>query len=133
MGENAFIFCVAAMAVVVLLSATPFPDAFIGFLFGITVAFFVAPVVFIVAPVFRSQGLPVTEKQLVYVLVALYGLATLAIFLKAWRAWRRDGHAGGPAVWFAGHLVCCRVALMGLLSSQALVKAWHWRLLVLAP
>lgn len=123
MGRKTFIFCVVAIAIVVLLCAAPFPGALIGFLFGVTVAFFVAPTVFIVTPFLQKLGLAITEKQLIYVLVALYGLATLAIFFKAWRAWRRNDLPETRLFGLQGILFTA-LPLMGLLSSQALVKAW---------
>jgi hypothetical protein len=123
MGKRAFIICLVVLAVVVLLCATPFPGALVGFLFGITVAFFVAPVVFIVVPVLRNIGLAITDKQFIYVLVALYGLATLAIFLKAWLTWRRGDVSETRLFVFQG-IVFAALPLMAFLSSQALVKSW---------
>ena len=42
MSQRAFIILLILLAVVVALSAASFPGAMIGFLFGITVAFFIA-------------------------------------------------------------------------------------------
>jgi len=123
MGPKAFIFCVAALAILVLLCAAPFPGALVGFMFGIAVAFFIAPTVFVIAPALQSLGVAITEKGLIYVLVALYGVATFAIFVKAWQAWRRGDPSATRLFEFHG-IIFAALPVMGLLSSQALVKAW---------
>ena len=117
-------FCVAALAVLTLLCAAPFPGALVGFMFWIAVAFFVAPAVFVVAPLLNKMGLAVTERELIYALVALYGLATFAVFLKAWRTWRQGDLAETRLFGFQG-ILFATLPVMALLSSQALVKAWH--------
>jgi len=67
MGPRAFIYCVAALAVFVLLCGSPFPGAIVGFLFGITVAFFVGPILIIIAPFLQKLGLGTSERELIYI------------------------------------------------------------------
>jgi hypothetical protein len=57
------------------------------------------------------------------VLAALYGLATLALFLKAWRMWRQGDFAETRLFGFKG-ILFAMLPVIALLSSQALVKAW---------
>ena len=47
MSVRIFKIVLVLLVVLVLLSATAFPGAMIGFLFGIAVAFFVAPLTFL--------------------------------------------------------------------------------------
>jgi hypothetical protein len=64
--QRAFIILLIVLAVAIALSATAFPGAMIGFLFGIGVAFFVAIPVAAIGKALDQAGIAVTGKQLAW-------------------------------------------------------------------
>lgn len=116
--------CFAALALAVLLSAAPFPGAVVGFLVGVTLAFFVAPPSMIVASFLQGLGVPVTVRHILIAVVACYGLAALAIFGLACNAWRRETPDAARALTL-GAAAMAALPLIVWLSSRALVAAWH--------
>ena len=83
MSQPAFIILLMLLAVVVALSATAFPGAMIGFLFGITAAFFIAIPEAAIGDALHRAGIPVTGEQLVWALASLYALFVLAAAVQA--------------------------------------------------
>lgn len=115
--------CFVALAVAVLLSATPFPGAVIGFLFGVTVAFFVAGPTMIAASFLQSLGVPVTYQHIVIGLMSLYGVTVLVVTGLACNAWRRETPEMARVLTMRA-AVLAALPLIAWLSSRALVAAW---------
>jgi len=76
-SQRAFIILLILLAVVVALSATAFPGAMIGFLFGITVAFFIAIPGAAIGDALHRAGIPVNGEQLIWALGGLYTCSPL--------------------------------------------------------
>ena len=95
MSQPAFIILLMLLAVVVALSATAFPGAMIGFLFGITAAFFIAIPEAAIGDALHRAGIPVTGEQLVWVLGSLYALFVLAAAVQALLRLRRGARSAG--------------------------------------
>lgn len=94
MSQPAFVILLILLAVVVALSATAFPGAMIGFLFGITAAFFIAIPGAAIGDALHRAGIPVTGEQLVWALGSLYALFVLAAAVQALLRLRRDDMDG---------------------------------------
>lgn len=124
MSTRAFIICSVALVLAVLLSATPFPGAAVGFLFGVTVAFFVAGPTMVAASFLQSLGVPVTYQHIVIGLLSLYGVTVLAVVGLACNAWRREPPDAARALTL-GAAALAALPLIVWLSSRALVAAWH--------
>jgi len=125
MGPKTFRVALVLLALLVLISATPFPGALIGFACGVAVAFFVAGPSELAAALLRQAGLAATAAHVVWLLVGLYGLAIIAKIRAAVRAWRVDGPDAGRAA-AIGAAFLAVLPLIAWLSSQALVKAWRY-------
>ena len=94
----------------------------IGFLFGIAVAFLVAPLTFSMEAISRAVGTPLTFEQIVYGLVALYGLAVLSVAGGTFRA-STQGDAATLRLSALTTFVLAALALIAWLSSRALMRA----------
>lgn len=117
MSTRKFIIIAALWAVALLLSATPL-GAIVGFFEGIAVAFFVAPLIFL---------LHVPQSWLtsaVWALGAAYAVWVLVLAVRGLRAWLR-GDANGARGWWAGAISLVAIAGVLQLSADALVAAWH--------
>jgi len=77
-SQRAFIILLILLAVVVALSAASFPGAMIGFLFGITVAFFIAIPGAAIGDALHRAGVPVTGEQLAWAAGGLYAVFVLS-------------------------------------------------------
>ncbi|AZO06195.1 MULTISPECIES: hypothetical protein [unclassified Mesorhizobium] len=60
MSQRAFITLLVLLAVLLALSATSFPGAMIGFLFGIAIALFVAGPAMLIGKVLENNGIPIS-------------------------------------------------------------------------
>lgn len=123
MNARSFKIALAVLAGLVLLSGTSFPGAMIGFLFGIAVAFFIAPLTFLLEAVARAVGLSLTAHQIAYGLAALYGSVVLLAIRETYRAGAR-GDAAVVRLMALRALVLVVLPLMAWLSSRALLRAW---------
>ena len=94
MSQPEFVILLILLAVVVALSAASFPGAMIGFLFGITVAFFIAIPEAAIGDALHRAGIPVTGEQLVWALGCLYALFALAAAVQALLRLRRSDMDG---------------------------------------
>lgn len=123
MSQRAFITLLVLLAVLVALSATSFPGAMIGFLFGIAIAFFVAGPVMLIGKVLENAGIPISGEAVLWMLAGLYALLVLFVTLQIWRL-RRRGEADQARS--AGLRLALLVALpaMAWLSVNAMQEAW---------
>lgn len=116
MSLRSFAVLVLVWAVAIWLATTPV-GAMLGFLGGITVAFFIAPVVLL---------LNVPESWLwpaAWALAAAYALLVLVLALRGALSWAR-GEAAAARGWFAGAISLAATAAVLKLSADALVAAW---------
>jgi len=116
MSTRAFVIICIAWAIAIWLATTPL-GAMLGFMEGITVAFFVAPIVLI---------LKVPESwlwPLVWGLAAAYGTAVLVPAIRGAIAWSR-GDAAAARGAFAGAISLAAIALILKLSMDSLDAAW---------
>ena len=123
MGQRAFITLLVLLAVLVTLSATSFPGAMIGFLFGITIAFFVAGPAMLIGKVLENAGIPISGEAVLWMLAGLYALLILAA---AFQIWRRLQRREPDQARSAGLRLALLVALpaMAWLSVNAMQQAW---------
>lgn len=121
MSARTFKICLALLALLIVVSSATFPGAIIGFLFGITVAFFIAPLTFLLEAAARDAGVSLAFHDIVYGLAALYGLAVLLV---AGETYRARGDAAAMRLAAAKTLLLVTLPLIAWLSSQALVRAW---------
>lgn len=121
MSVRVFKICVALLALLIVLSSLTFPGALIGFLFGIAVAFFVAPLTFLLEAAAGNAGASLAFDHILYGLAALSGVAVLLVARETYRA---RGNAAYVRLSAAKTLLLVALPLIGWLSSQALVRAW---------
>lgn|GEM_PF-2959363 len=123
MSQRAFIVLIILLAVLVALSATPFPGAMIGFLFGIAVAFFIAGPAMLIGKQLEQAGMPVSGTATLWVLGGLYALLLLAA---AFRIWRRLRQQDPDQARSAGMRLALLIALpcIAWLSVNAMQDAW---------
>ncbi|WP_168247554.1 MULTISPECIES: hypothetical protein [unclassified Mesorhizobium] len=123
MGQRAFISLLILLAVLVALSATSFPGAMIGFLFGIAIAFFVAGPALLLGKVLEQAGMPVSGTAVLWALGGLYAVLILAA---AVQIWRRLQHQEADQARLAGLRLALLVALplTAWLSVNAMQNAW---------
>ncbi|TPN76165.1 hypothetical protein FJ987_28850 [Mesorhizobium sp. CU2] len=122
-SQRAFIALLVLLAVLVALSATPFPGALIGFLFGITIAFFVAGPVMLIGKLLENAGVPVSGEAALWMLGGLYAL--LVVFA-AFQIWRRLQRQEPDQARSAGLRLALLIALPSIawLSVNAMQDAW---------
>ena len=123
MSQRAFIVLLVLLAVLVALSATPFPGALIGFFFGIAIAFFVAGPAMLLGKALENAGVPVSGTTVLWVLGGLYVLLILAA---AFQAWRRLTQQRPNEARSAGLRLALLIALPSIawLSVNAMQRAW---------
>jgi predicted permease len=123
MSQRAFITLLILLAVLVALSATPFPGAMIGFLFGIAIAFFVAGPAMLVDKVLENNGIAISGETALWVLAGFYALL---ILFAAFQIWRRLQRQEPDQARSAGMRLALLVALpaMAWLSVNAMQEAW---------
>ncbi|TPI38848.1 hypothetical protein FJ414_11185 [Mesorhizobium sp. B3-1-6] len=123
MSQRAFITLLILMAVLVALSATSFPGALIGFLFGIAIAFFVAGPVMLIGKVLDNNGITISVQTALWVLAGFYVLLVLAAAFQIWRRLQRQEPDQARS---AGLRLGLLVALpaMAWLSVNAMKDAW---------
>ncbi|MGX8008687.1 hypothetical protein ACVDG8_006480 [Mesorhizobium sp. ORM8.1] len=111
------------LAVLVALSATPFPGAMIGFFFGIAVAFFVAGPAMLIGKQLEQAGMPVSGTAAVWALAGLYALFLLAAAFQIWRRLRQQNPDQARS---AGLRLALMIALPSIawLSVNAMQDAW---------
>ena len=121
MSQRAFIALLVLLAVLVALSATPFPGAMIGFFFGIALAFFIAGPAMLIGKQLEQAG--ISNQAALWLLAGFYVLLMLAAAFQIWRRLRRD-EAGQARS--AGVRLALLVALpsMAWLSLNAMQNAW---------
>ena len=123
MSARAFKIALALLAVLVLLSSTTFLGTMLGFFFGIAVAFFIAPLTFLLEAIARAAGTPIAFHRIVYGLAALYGLAVLFAACQAYRASAQSDAAAFRLTAMRAILLAA-LPLVAWLSSRALIRAW---------
>ena len=123
MSQRAFIILLILLAVVVALSSTAFPGAMIGFLFGITAAFFIAIPGAAIGDALHRAGIPVTGEQLVWALGGLYAVFVLATAVQAWLRLRRGDMDGARSAGLRMALLLA-LLLIAWLSSNAMQRNW---------
>ncbi|AZO70676.1 MAG: hypothetical protein E5V92_06205 [Mesorhizobium sp.] len=123
MGQRAFISLLILLAVLVALSATSFPGAMIGFLFGIAIAFFVAGPALLLGKVLEQAGMPVSGTAVLWALGGLYAVLVLAAAVQIWRRLQRQE---ADQARLAGLRLALLVALpwIAWLSVNAMQNAW---------
>ena len=107
----------------VALSATSFPGALIGFLFGVAIAFFVAGPVMLIGKVLENNGIPISGEAALWMLGGLYALLILFAVFQIWRRLQRREPDQARS---AGLRLALLVALpsMAWLSLSAMQEAW---------
>ncbi len=120
MSQRAFIILLILLAVVVALSATSFPGGMLGFLIGITFAFFIAIPGAAIGDALHRAGIPATGEQLVW---AAGGLYALFILLAAIQLGRRLLQRDSDAARSAGLRLA--LPLIAWLSLNAMQRSWH--------
>lgn len=124
MSPTAFRVALALVVLLVVLSSMNVPGALIGLLCGVAVAFFIAPLTFLVQGMAHAIGVPVAFEHVVIMLVALYGMAVLAAAHQIRRPLTAgDGRTARLLTLRA--VVLAALPLVVWLSSQALVRAWR--------
>ncbi|HEY8566212.1 MAG TPA: hypothetical protein VIL65_11975 [Beijerinckiaceae bacterium] len=123
MSVRAFKIALALIAALVLLSATAFPGAMIGFMCAIAIAFFLAPLTFAIAAIGDAVGRPIALTSIVVALIALYGMAVLFAAQRAWSL-QRSGDLAAARLVTAKVALFAALPLVAWLSSQALKQAW---------
>ena len=123
MNARTFKIALAFRAGLVLLSGTSLPGATIAFLFGIAVAFVIAPLTFLLQMVARAVGISLTSDQILYGMAACYGLAVLLAARETYFAWARS-HAAVVRLSALKMLLLVALPLIAWLSSRALIRAW---------
>ena len=123
MSQRAFITLLILLALLVALSAAPFPGAMIGFFFGIAVAFFIAGPAMLIGNALENAGMPVSSTAALWVLGGLYALLVLAAAIQIWRRLRQQNPDEARS---AGLRLALLVVLpsMALLSLNAMQNAW---------
>ena len=123
MSQRAFITLLVLLAVLVALSATSFPGALIGFLFGVAIAFFVAGPVMLIGKVLENNGIPISGEAALWMLGGLYALLILFAVFQIWRRLQRREPDQARS---AGLRLALLVALpsMAWLSLSAMQNAW---------
>ena len=123
MSQRAFITLLVLLAVLVALSATSFPGALIGFLFGVAIAFFVAGPVMLIGKVLENNGIPISGEAALWMLGGLYALLILFAVFQIWRRLQRREPDQARS---AGLRLALLVALpsMAWLSLSAMQEAW---------
>ena len=123
MSQRAFIILLILLAVAVALSAASFPGAMIGFLFGITVAFFIAIPGAAIGDALHRAAIPVTAEQLVWAFGGLYAVFVLAAPVQAWLRLRRGDMDGGRSAGLRMALLLA-LPLIAWLSVNAMQRNW---------
>ena len=123
MSKRRFTFTLAAIGLTTLLSATPFPGALMGFMFGIAVAFFVAGPTFLAVAALQKAGVPASDKSIVAVLALIYAALTVVAFIQAWRAWTL-GALDRARLCMARGIFMVALPLIGLISVKQMAEAW---------
>lgn len=123
MGQRAFITLLVLLAVLVALSATPFPGAMIGFLFGVAIAFFIAGPVMLIGKVLENNGMAISGQTALWMLGGFYALFVLFAVLQIWRRLQSGEADQARSV---GLRLALLVALpsMAWLSLNAMQDAW---------
>lgn len=123
MSQRAFFTLLVLLAALVALSATPFPGAMIGFLFGIAIAFFVAGPVMLIGKVLENAGIPISGGAVLWMLAGFYALLILFAAFQTWRRLQRQETGQARS---AGLRLALLVALpaMAWLSVNAMQEAW---------
>ncbi|WP_027164947.1 hypothetical protein [Mesorhizobium sp. WSM3224] len=123
MSQRAFITLLILLVVLVALSATPFLGAMIGFLFGITIAFFVAGPAMLIGKALEKNGIAISGQTGLWVLAGFYALLTLAAAFQIWRQLQRREPDQARS---AGLRLAVLVALpmIAWLSVNAMQDAW---------
>jgi hypothetical protein len=122
-SQRAFIILLILLAVLVALSAASFPGAMIGFLFGITVAFFIAIPGAAIGDALHRAGIPVTGEQLVWALGGLYAVFVLAAAVQALLRLRRGDMDGARSAGLRMALLLA-LPLIAWLSVNAMQRKW---------
>jgi len=122
-SQRAFVALLILLAVLVALSATPFPGAMIGFLFGIAIAFFVAGPAMLIGKALEHAGIPISGQAALWMLGGLYAVLILAAAFQIWRRLQRQDPDQARS---AGVRLALLVALpaMAWLSVNAMQNAW---------
>ncbi len=123
MSQRAFVILLILLAVLVALSAASFPGAMIGFLFGITAAFFIAIPGATIGDALHRAGVPVMGEQLVWALAGLYAVFVLAAALQALLRQRRSDMDGARSAGLRMALLFA-LPLIAWLSSNAMQRNW---------
>jgi len=122
-SQRAFVILLILLAVVVALSATSFLGAMLGFLVGITFAFFIAIPGAAIGDALHRAGIPATGEHLLW---AAGGLYAVFILLAAIQLWRRILQRDGDAARSAGLRLAVLLALplIAWLSLNAMQRSW---------
>ena len=116
MSIRRFVILLALWGIVLLLAASPV-GAILGFFVGITIAFFVAPLIFLL-------HVPETMIPTIgWTLLGVYGALILFLLLRGVLIWLRGDHAEARLVWFWA-ISLAAIAMTLKLSSDSLVAAW---------
>lgn len=123
MSQRAFVILLILLAVLVALSATAFPGGMLGFLVGITIAFFIAIPGAAIGDALHRAGIPATGEQLVWAAGGLYAVFILLAVIQLWR-WllQRDGDAARSAGLRLALLLA--LPLSAWLSLHAMMRSW---------
>jgi hypothetical protein len=122
-SQRAFVILFILLVVLVALSATSFAGAMIGFLFGITVAFFIAMPGAAIGYALNRAGVPVTGEQLVWAAGSLYAVFVLAAAVQAWLRLRRGDMDGSRSAALRMALLLA-LPLIAWLSLNAMRRSW---------
>lgn len=123
MSQRAFIILLILLTVVVALSATSFPGGMIGFLIGITVAFFIAMPGTAIGDALHRAGIPVTGEQLIWALGGLYAVFVLAAAVQAGLRLRRGDMDGARSAALRMAFLLA-LPLIAWLSLNAMQRSW---------
>ena len=85
MSQSAFIASLAFLAVLVVLSATPFPGVLIGFAGWLVGGLAASVPLMVIGGVLRLVGIPVTNTIIFWVLGTLYAMIVPAAGFRVWR------------------------------------------------
>ncbi len=123
MSQRAFLIALALLAGFILLCTSEAVGAMIGFLTGITIAFFAAPLVYAAQAGLHSAGIAASATDAATILLCGAGLLLLGTAIGALWAWRRGALALARLLAFKA-LALVSLPLAGWLSLGALARAW---------
>ena len=123
MTQRAFVTLLIVLAAAVALSPTSFPGGMLGFLFAIGAVFFAAVPGGVIRNALDQAGVPLTGKDLAWVLAGFYVLLVLVAGIRTWRLlWHRELNNARSAGLRLALLLA--LPLMAWLSTNAMVRSW---------